>query len=376
MTQISFTRATKKQAKARIALDGPSGSGKTYTSLRVATVLGKRIALVDTEHRSASKYADLFAFDTLALDRYDPQLLVDALAVAAAEGYDVVIVDSLSHFWMGTEGMLEQVDKAAKRVSGGNSFGGWKEMRPVERKMIEAMLAYPGHVIVTMRTKTEWVVERDERGKSIPRKIGLKAEQRDGIEYEFDIVGDLDLENEMIISKTRCPGLAGKVIKRPDEEFARTILAWLDSGEDSGPSAKSLRDEALQPGMGRDELAALYRRAAFHGLLGAPVLDDHDQPTTLSELIGARGRAAAAARDASNTGKVTQDQHKRMHANWRLLKLDGETHRDARLDRTSQIVGRPLDSSADLTQAEADAVIAWQDKSRRELADVGVGSQT
>jgi hypothetical protein len=212
MTQMSFTRATKKQAKARLAFDGPSGSGKTYTSLRIATVLGERIAHIDTEHRSASKYADLFAFDTLQLDRYDPQLLVDALAVAAAEGYDVVIVDSLSHFWMGIDGMLEQVDKAAKRVAGGNSFGGWKEMRPVERKMIEALLAYPGHVIVTMRTKTEWVVEKDDRGRSVPRKIGLKAEQRDGIEYEFDIVGDLDLENELIVSKTRCPALTGAVL--------------------------------------------------------------------------------------------------------------------------------------------------------------------
>src|SRR5688572_10982122 len=120
MAQITFTKATKKQAKARIALEGPSGSGKTYTSLLTAKVLGDRIAVIDTEHGSASKYADEFEFDTLAMDRYDPNVLIQALAAAAAAGYDVVVVDSLSHFWMGADGMLEQVDRAAKRSAGGN----------------------------------------------------------------------------------------------------------------------------------------------------------------------------------------------------------------------------------------------------------------
>src|SRR6185295_1456227 len=105
MTDFTFTKATKKAAKGRIAIDGPSGSGKTYTALTIATTLGDRIAVIDTEHGSASKYADLFDFDTLHLHRYSPQILIDALAAAAAGGYDVVAIDSLSHFWMGTDGM-------------------------------------------------------------------------------------------------------------------------------------------------------------------------------------------------------------------------------------------------------------------------------
>jgi superfamily II DNA or RNA helicase len=114
MSALTFAKATKQAAKGRIALDGPSGSGKTYTALTVAQVLGHRIAVVDTEHGSASKYADLFDFDTLTLDRYSPQILIEAFTAAGSAGYDVVIVDSLSHFWMGTDGMLEQVDKASR----------------------------------------------------------------------------------------------------------------------------------------------------------------------------------------------------------------------------------------------------------------------
>ena len=248
MSNLAFTKATKKALKARIAIEGPSGSGKTYTGLVTARALvgDGTVALIDTERRSASLYADRFDFDTLELDSYNPQLLIDALAAAGAAGYDAVVVDSLSHFWMGADGMLEQVDRAARRSGGGNSFAGWKEMRPVERRMIDAMLAYPGHLLATLRVKTDYVVEQNERGKSVPKKVGLRAEQREGLEYEFTLVASMDLENTLIVSKSRCPELAGAVIPRPDENFGLTLGAWLDSGETDGMSAVQMRDAILE----------------------------------------------------------------------------------------------------------------------------------
>lgn len=294
MTSLTFVKATKKAAKARIALEGPSGSGKTYTALTTARALGQRIALIDTEHRSASLYADEFDFDTLELDSYDPQVLTGALAAAGQAGYDVVIIDSLSHFWMGTDGMLEQVDRAAKRSAGGNTFGGWKEMRPTERKMIEAMLAYPGHLIATMRTKTEWVVEENDRGKKVPKKIGLKAEQREGLEYEFTLVGTLDLENTLVVTKSRCKALSGAVVNRPDESFGRTLGDWLEDGE-AGPTAAEIRDEVLDaPDATYDELIAVYRKADRHGLLGAQIVTDTGDAASLEDFIKARGMEAKA----------------------------------------------------------------------------------
>src|SRR5262245_45143039 len=62
---MPFTRATKLEAKLRLALAAPSGAGKTYTALQLATHLSGPIALIDTERGSASKYADLFTFDVL-----------------------------------------------------------------------------------------------------------------------------------------------------------------------------------------------------------------------------------------------------------------------------------------------------------------------
>ena len=291
MTQRTFRSATKEQAKARIALTGPTGSGKTYTALVIGTRLADRVALIDTEHGSASKYADEFTFDTLQLATFEPAALVDALAVAAHEAYEGVIVDSLSHFWSGTGGMLEQVDNAARRAGAGNSFAGWKEVRPMERAMIEALLAYPGHIIVTMRTKTDYVVETDERGRKVPRKVGLKPEQREGIEYEFDIVGDLDYENVLVISKSRAKSLSGLVIRKPGVEFADSVLAWLNAGKPV-PGVFDYLAAATAPDATYEQLRALYEEASQRNLLEAVVPGPDNKPITLKDLIVLRGTEA------------------------------------------------------------------------------------
>jgi hypothetical protein len=259
MTALTFAKATKQAAKGRIALDGPSGSGKTFTALTVAQVLGDRIAVVDTEHGSASKYADLFDFDTLTLDRYSPQILIEALAAAGTAGYDVVIVDSLSHFWMGTDGMLEQVDKASRTSQDRHGMSGWKAMRPVERQMVEALLAYPGHVICTLRVKSDWVEGENARGKKQMMKVGTKAEQREGLEYEFDLVASMDLANELTVVKSRCPALSGEIVSRPGRQFAETFKAWLDDGSPPPPSAREVLLERIAGAGDRDELASVWQ---------------------------------------------------------------------------------------------------------------------
>ena len=285
MSAFTFAPATKATAKARIALDGPSGSGKTYTSLTTATVLaeGGRVAVIDTERGSASKYADLFAFDTLQMHEFDPRRLVEALRAAGAAGYAVVVVDSLSHFWSGKGGMLEQADNAGKRY-GGNSFAGWKEARPLERELIDALLAYPGHVIVTMRTKTEWVIEENDRGRKTPRKIGTKPEQRDGIEYEFDIVGDLDWENTLVVSKSRCSALAKAVMREPGPEFGAAVLAWLNDG--TPPPAPEPMTQTT--------------RGAMFALFGELGIEDRDaQIAGIGRVIG---------RPIASRGDLTDDE--------------------------------------------------------------------
>ncbi|ATN88672.1 ATP-binding protein [Mycobacterium phage Royals2015] len=279
---LSFKPATREASYARIALSGPSGSGKTYTALALGTALADKVAVIDTERGSASKYVGLngWQFDTVQPDSFSPLSLVELLGLAAGGEYGCVIVDSLSHYWMGVDGMLEQADRHAVR---GNTFAGWKEVRPDERRMIDALVSYPGHIIVTMRSKTEYVIEENERGKKTPRKVGMKPEQRDGIEYEFDVVGDLDHDNTLTVVKSRIHTLAKAVVPMPGEEFAHQIRDWLSDGA-RVPTVAEYRKQALAAET-REELKSLYDEVSGHKLTVAPTVDRDGNSTVLGDLI-------------------------------------------------------------------------------------------
>lgn len=223
-----FKKATKTEAKLRLAIAGPSGSGKTYSALAIATALGGPIALLDTEHRSASKYADIFAFDVLELDApYHPDRFVEAIQGAAQAGYKVVILDSMTHAWNGEGGLLDIVEQIAKRMKSANSFAAWKDATPIQNRFIEALLSADLHIIGTMRSKQDYVQERNDKGNTVIRKVGMAPIQRDGFEYEFDVFLDMDIDNNAIVSKTRCPSLAGKVVNKPGEQVAKVLTEWL-----------------------------------------------------------------------------------------------------------------------------------------------------
>jgi hypothetical protein len=226
-----FKKATKAQARLRLALIGPSGSGKTYTALSIASALGGKVAVVDTERGSASKYAGLFpSFDTCELEHFDPREYVKAIKAAEAAGYSTLILDSLSHAWIGAGGALDLVGNAQKRGGGGNSFAAWRDVTPLHNALIDAILGSRCHIIATLRSKTEYVQEKDERGRTQIRKVGLQPVQRDGLEYEFDVVCDLDTDNNLLVGKTRCPALAGRVYNRAGAEVAEVLRGWLSDG--------------------------------------------------------------------------------------------------------------------------------------------------
>ncbi len=358
---LTFARASKKAAKGRIALDGPSGSGKTYTALTIAETLGDSIGVIDTEHKSASKYAwngpretcppGSFVFDALNLDSYSPQILVDALGAAAAAGYEVVLVDSLSHFWMGTDGMLEQVDKAAKR-EGGHGMSGWKAMRPVERQMVEALLAYPGHVICTLRVKTDWVEGENARGKRQMMKVGTKAEQREGLEYEFDLVASMDLSNELTVVKSRCPALSGEIVAKPGRQFAETFKTWLDDGEQAGPTVRDRLVEQIRAAADQDALAAAWK--AMGAADAAGQINQVDVDTLKAAWSSRKAHVLAKPVEAKTPGNDPARRH--------MYKLLGQAEladdRDAKLAYIADVTGRQIESTNDLTDAEVQAVIA------------------
>jgi hypothetical protein len=132
---------------------------------------------------------------------------------------------------MGTGGVLEIVDETTQKSKSGNAFtSGWREASPWHKKLIDKMLSSKMHLIATMRSETEYVMEDDGKGHKVPKKIGLAPVQRKGMEFEFDIVGDIDTDHNFVVSKTRCDVLDGKLFKKPGADLAKIITDWLSDG--------------------------------------------------------------------------------------------------------------------------------------------------
>ncbi|MFD9284874.1 AAA family ATPase [Streptomyces mirabilis] len=288
---FTFRPATKDGFNATVAIQGPSGSGKTWTGLSIASGLagGQRFAVIDTERGAAALYVnDLdVTFDTLPMHRYDPRDLQKALAAAAQAGYPVVMVDSLSHFWKGTDGTLDQVEKAKSKY-GGNKFAGWKDGTPIQNEMIEALMAYPGHVVVTMRSYVHWVLENGS-----PVNKGMRAEQRKGIEFEFGVAAEMDEANRLRFIKSRCPSFRGLILDQPNgaRDIAKPYLDWLrDGGKEI--DATAWIDAASSPEATPGSLLALYREVEAASALATPLMHpENGQPTSLGDFIKERGTA-------------------------------------------------------------------------------------
>ena len=227
----TFQKATRKKIKLKLAVTGPSGSGKSYGALRIASGMATKIAFLDTENGSASLYSDRFNFDVLNISPpFTPEKFTDGLKAAAEAGYEVVIIDSASHFW---EGILDIKSKMDAR--GGNSYTNWNDAGKKFKDVLDAILQSPLHVICCMRSKMDYVQEKNDQGKTTIKKVGLAPIMRDGSEFEFTTIFAVDMAHQTKADKDRT-GLFGDSIFQITEETGKQLLEYLDKGEEAPPA--------------------------------------------------------------------------------------------------------------------------------------------
>jgi hypothetical protein len=243
----------------KLAISGPSGSGKTYSALLIAIGIGKKIAVVDTENGSASLYAGMekgplqgIEFDVLDINPpYTIQRYNEAITTAEKAGYDVLIIDGISPAWAGDGGLLAK--KEALDARGGNSYTNWagitKEHEIFKARLLNADI----HLICTLRSKQDYVLEVNEKGKQAPKKVGMAPIQRDGMEYEFTTVFDLAMDHNAIASKDRTSLFDGEIFK-PSAETGKKIMAWLSKGAKPiakpAPAEQPKADPCAEPQVG------------------------------------------------------------------------------------------------------------------------------
>jgi hypothetical protein len=253
---MQFTKAVRKKAKLRLALTGPSGAGKTYSALLLAKGLGGRIAVIDTEHESASLYVGapgIPEFETLNMaPPFTPERFTQAVRAAAEAGFDVLILDSITHEWNGSGGCLELVDEIARAKFKGNSWSAWNEVTPRHRDFLDAMLRSPLHIIATMRSKTE-TAQTEENGRKKVVKLGMKSEQRDGFEYEMTVVLDITHDGHFAVATKDRTGLFTDKDPQPITERTGAMLSeWLESGAEPIPEPKA--EQPVSPKLYADRI--------------------------------------------------------------------------------------------------------------------------
>lgn len=233
---VQFKKAERKKAKLRLGLTGPSGSGKTYSALLLARQLGKKIAVIDSENGSASLYTHLCEFDVLDMHApYTPESFIDAIKAAEGGGYDVLIIDSITHEWSGPGGCIEINEKLAQAKYRGNTWSAWSETTPRHRKLLDTIIASPMHIIVTLRSKTETAQVDDGNRKKVV-KVGMKSEQRDGFEYEMSVVLDIIHDGHFAVASKDRTGLFTDKDPSPiSDATGKALLNWLNSGAELRP---------------------------------------------------------------------------------------------------------------------------------------------
>jgi len=247
MDEFTPRRAVRSQARLKLAVTGPSNSGKTFSSLALACALASLVADaegrpgtgkvlgIDTENDSMALYSDEFDFEHISFKApYTTARYKLAMQEAVKGHYDVLLVDTITHQWQGEGGIQSRKD--ALDAEGGNSFTNWAKLSPEHTGFIEFIKQFPIHTICTMRSKTEYVLETNARGKQQPRKVGTAPIQREGMDYEFTMVFDLDADHTAAVMKDRTR-LNGQPLFSRDERYdlasydvAMKLWKWLTSG--------------------------------------------------------------------------------------------------------------------------------------------------
>lgn len=299
-----FAPMVREAQKARILITGPAGSGKSYTALAFALTLaaGGRVAIVDTEKDRMKLYADRFpGADHVTLTDHSPQRYVEMIDAAIANGYAVIVIDSLTHAWKAT---LQAVDATQNRSGKQDGREGWRIHRPHHERLMERIINSDIHVVATARSKMEY--DWDSKKKEA---LGLAPIQDGELPYEFDLILDMTITHQGLVSKVRgCVEYADRTVDHPTGEFIAAYRDWLASAPDPAPKVWQVRfAEAIDALGGTD--AEIRVRKLMNGA-DPSVLDNDAAWDRLQSLVAnARGdQHGAASPDAGTSHPGVADE--------------------------------------------------------------------
>ena len=282
---MELRNAERKKAKIKMGLQSPSGAGKTYSALLLAYGLindWSRVAVIDTENHSADLYAHLGQYQVLALEQpFSPERYIQAIEVCEKAGMEAIIIDSISHEWEGVGGILD-----IHGAMMGNTFTNWSKVTPRHNSFVQKILQSNSHIIATIRSKQDYVLS-EKNGKMVPEKIGLKGVTREGLDYEFTIVLELDLKHQATATKDRTQLFMDKPSFIITPETGKTIRTWCESGAAPTPAATSVEElkDMVRSTVTVEALTALYRTYPQTSQLLIPEFNKRKQEILNSRIV-------------------------------------------------------------------------------------------
>jgi AAA domain len=292
---LEFRKASRKQVKMKLAIAGPSGAGKTASSLLIAYGLAgdwSKVGVIDTENGSSELYFNQRFGDTkigeyVIYDMkppYKPELFIEVLLAMAETGVEVIVIDSLSHEWIGRGGILDEYNKM------GGKFSDWAVLTPRHDRLIDTIRHLPVHVIATMRSKQEYA-QAETNGKKKVEKLGMASQQRDGMDFEFTTVLQMNMQNFAETDKDRTHMFPVDQIFQPTAETGKKILEWCKLGIELEPEKKASVAEAKpQPTLGLEEVQNLITACTSEDKLKA-LFAEHKAVVGVREAIVERQKA-------------------------------------------------------------------------------------
>lgn len=257
---MELQTAQRKRTSIKMAIQGPSGNGKTYSALLTAYGLTEdwnKVAVIDTENGSSNLYSSLGSYKVLSLSQpYSPERYIEAISTCEAAGMEAIILDSITHEW---EYLLEYHGSLP-----GNGFTNWSKITPRHNDFINKIVHSPVHIIATVRTKQDYVLT-DKNGKQVPEKVGLKSIQRDGVEYEFTLVFDLDVRNNAVATKDRTGLFFGRPEHKLSVDTGRQIKEWITTGAEI--TVKDVSDRIGECKTIKELLAIYYQYPQYQDVL-------------------------------------------------------------------------------------------------------------
>lgn len=237
-----FKKAEKLQTKLKIGLSGPSGSGKSFSALRLASGISDKIAVIDTENNSASLYSDVFNFYVLELHApYTVDKYLAAIELAIKNKYEILVIDSLTHVWDAEGGILNYKTSLDQR--GGNSYANWRIPKDLFNKLKSKIISAPIHIITTVRSKQQYLIEESDKGKSKIKKGGADPIIEPGYEYETTLWFEIGMDHLAFASKDRTTLFPNDRIFKVTEETGKELITWLKGAKVPIPISPTIKTE-------------------------------------------------------------------------------------------------------------------------------------